>query len=79
MATRNSPKRQERTVNSSTQVECQSMRNDDTMVFEVFVEVGRYILLILACVHLLFEVSRSINYLINVGSFCKSNLVETAH
>ena len=79
MATRNSPKRQERTVNSSTQVECQSMRNDDTMVFEVFVEVGRYILLILACVHLLFEVSRSINYLINVASFCKSNLVETAH
>ena len=39
-------------------VNCTLAGDSESMAFEVFVESGRYILLLLACVHILFEVSR---------------------
>lgn len=35
---------------------CTITEDNDSLAFDVFVEKGRFILLILACVHLLFEV-----------------------
>lgn len=60
MATRNSPKPKtivpNTTANETNTMKCISTK-EDTLAFEVFVEVGRYILLIAACAHLLLEVS----------------------
>ena len=38
-------------------VNCTTTEDSGSLAFEVFVETGRYILLILACLHLLFEVN----------------------
>ena len=39
-------------------INCQKIGQEKSLAFDVFVEVGRYILLIGACLHLLFEVSK---------------------
>ena len=62
LATQNSPEpgvvnhitSDNKTVNVST---CINKEYEDTLNFRVFIELGRYILLIAACLHLLFEVS----------------------
>lgn len=38
-------------------VNCTTTEDSESLAFEVFVETGRYILLILACLHLVFEVN----------------------
>ena len=39
-------------------VNCMTTEDSGSLAFEVFVESGRYILLIMACLHLVFEVSQ---------------------
>ena len=39
-------------------VNCTTTEDSGSLAFEVFVESGRYILLIMACLHLVFEVSQ---------------------
>jgi hypothetical protein len=38
-------------------VNCTIAEDSGTLAFEVFVESGRYVLLFLACVHIVFEVN----------------------